>query len=72
MRCICDWPKSCGGSGIIYCEGCGGDICICRCGGEDECPGCPDCNDGRLEQDSDREMFGDEPARFGLKDVGNK
>lgn len=44
--CICEWPECCGGSGIIICEGCGGDLCVCRCGGEDQCPGCEDCDDG--------------------------
>lgn len=46
MRCCCYWPETCGGLGILICDGCGGDLCVCRCGGELECPGCPECNDG--------------------------
>jgi hypothetical protein len=42
--CICDWPTDCGGLGAICCEGCGGDICVCRCGGEMACPGCEYCD----------------------------
>jgi len=41
--CICDWPAECCGTGIMMCDGCGGDLCVCRCGGEMECPGCPAC-----------------------------
>ena len=43
--CICDWPTDCRGLGAIQCEGCGGDLCICRCGGEMDCPGCDYCSD---------------------------
>lgn len=58
-RCVCDWPKParptrvdalvdaldflCSGTGVQYCKGCGGDLCICVCGGERECPGCDAC-----------------------------
>jgi hypothetical protein len=41
--CICEFPSRCGGLGMLYCDGCGGDQCICICGGESECFGCPDC-----------------------------
>lgn len=44
--CCCDFPPACDGSGIIHCEGCGGDQCVCsRCGGagEAECEGCLFC-----------------------------
>ena len=41
--CMCVEPTSCAG-GILYCDTCGGDFCICICGGDlGECPGCPDC-----------------------------
>ena len=44
VDCICDFPlESCGGLGVIYCEGCGGDLCVCICGGEIECSGCAEC-----------------------------
>lgn len=55
MKCICDWPKTCDGHGHVECMGCGGDFCICQCGGEDiECIGCEAC---------DRELddYGDYP-----------
>ena len=29
MACICDWPDECSGLGIIECDGCGGDLCVC-------------------------------------------
>jgi hypothetical protein len=44
--CICEWETSCGGTGLVRCEGCGGDFCVCAdCNGngEMECPGCSDC-----------------------------
>jgi hypothetical protein len=42
VECICEWPSHCGGLGMIFCEGCGGDCCVCECGGEAECFGCPE------------------------------
>ncbi len=41
--CGCDWPDGCSGLGVLTCDGCGGDLCICLCGGEAECPGCDEC-----------------------------
>lgn len=41
--CMCDFPQECDGSGMLICDGCGGDQCYCRCGGECPCPGCPNC-----------------------------
>ena len=32
MSCMCIWR--CDGMGNAYCSGCGGDLCICVCGGE--------------------------------------
>jgi hypothetical protein len=52
MKCICDWPDSCGGSGMLFCDGCGGDLCVCTCGGEMECLGCADC-EGRNDYQED-------------------
>lgn len=43
MSCICEWPEDCGGIGILFCEGCGGDQCVCTCGGEQACFGCEEC-----------------------------
>lgn len=45
--CMCEWR--CNGMGRLACDGCGGDQCVCLCGGEDggdcdgECdaPSCP-------------------------------
>lgn len=51
-RCVCDFGDECSGTGGLYCLGCGGDLCICACGGEAECPGCDMCS----EQDD----FGDD------------
>jgi hypothetical protein len=54
VHCVCEWPKRpkppalpgflCNGTGIQHCNGCGGDQCICVCGGERECPGCDACD----------------------------
>lgn len=35
--CICSFPETCGGLGIVFCDGCGGDLCVCTCGGERDC-----------------------------------
>ena len=49
--CICDWPSGCGGLGVLECDGCGGDTCVCTCGGESECYGCAECNYGDYDLD---------------------
>jgi hypothetical protein len=49
--CLCEWPESCGGLGVVQCEGCGGDQCICECGGECECFGCEDCDREDVNED---------------------
>ena len=41
--CICEWPLDCDGSGTLECDHCGGDFCICLCGGEATCNGCQNC-----------------------------
>lgn len=41
--CLCVFPMHCGGVGYRDCHGCGGDVCVCTCGGERECSGCADC-----------------------------
>ena len=45
IDCMCDFPPECDGSGMVECDGCGGDACVCICGGEIECCGCPECED---------------------------
>jgi len=47
--CMCEWPDGCAGLGVLQCRGCGGDLCVCTCGGEIECDGCEDCSDGQRE-----------------------
>jgi hypothetical protein len=47
--CMCDFGDHCGGTGWIDCAGCGGDNCICTCGGGIECWGCPECPDPDAE-----------------------
>jgi hypothetical protein len=37
------FPRSCGGLGALLCVGCGGDMCVCPCGGQEDCPGCEEC-----------------------------
>lgn len=49
-RCMCDWGDGCAGTGTIHCRGCGGDLCVCRCGGEMECYGCEDCDFGEADE----------------------
>lgn len=52
--CMCDWESGCGGLGVIHCRGCGGDLCVCVCGGEEECYGCEDCEDhDDMDDDTD-------------------
>ena len=46
MTCLCDFPDCCDGLGVLLCDGCGGDQCVCTCGGEMACPGCIDCGFG--------------------------
>ena len=54
--CICEWPDGCGGTRTLYCDGCGGDQCVCRCGGEMPCVGCDEC-----PGDDDYDDWDDEP-----------
>lgn len=44
--CLCDFRGGCGGLRVVTCRGCGGDCCVCTCGGESECAGCEDCDFG--------------------------
>lgn len=55
-KCVCDWPpprkvgeyvERCNGAGVIACEGCGGDQCVCVCGGTRDCEGCDACEPTR-------------------------
>lgn len=58
--CMCEYPASCGGTGVVTCDGCGGDQCVCRCGGElGQCPGCAECPE---EDDDDERDDEDEDA----------
>jgi hypothetical protein len=50
MRCECDWPATCGGLGVLVCGGCGGDLCVCPCGGEESCDGCAECEDDDIDE----------------------
>lgn len=57
--CMCYWPRVCSGLGVIECSGCGGDSCVCICGGGPiECDGCRDCNYGRGDDDFDEPGMG--------------
>lgn len=59
--CICEFPETCGGSGVVECEGCGGDFCVCAAcfgGGIAECE-CADCGG---DDDEDGEPFDEEEA----------
>ena len=56
--CICDFPATCDGSGILRCEGCGGEFCVCKScegNGEIECPGCEECEEKYDEDYQDEE-----------------
>lgn len=45
MSCRCTFA-GCSGTGVAHCSPpCGGDICICVCGGEAECDGCGLCEE---------------------------
>lgn len=52
-ECICEWPADCGGSGGLNCQGCGGDLCVCVCGGESECFGCEMCPGDDFDMDEE-------------------
>lgn len=42
--CMCCFIDACSGTGVIHCSPpCGGDLCICVCGGETDCGGCAAC-----------------------------
>jgi hypothetical protein len=56
MKCVCDWPDRCAGSGILRCHGCGGDLCICPCGGQEDCPGCVECEDDPYDDDLEDDL----------------
>ena len=46
IKCVCVWELSCAGEGTRLCVGCGGDHCVCFCGGEIACGllgGCYEC-----------------------------
>lgn len=65
VDCICDWPDSCEGVGTIFCEGCGGDQCVCACGGELSCTGCGQCpDDDPDDYDGDEDFDPDSEAKF--------
>lgn len=51
--CVCDWPadERCNGAGVVSCEGCGGDLCVCVCGGSRDCGGCEACEPCPLRDD---------------------
>lgn len=66
--CMCDWPDNCGGSGVLNCEGCGGDQCVCRCGGEMSCDSCDACD--HLPDLDDLDDFDDGPP--GEPDAGGE
>lgn len=36
--------KTCNGVGYLICR-CGGDVCVCENKGDNECPGCPACEE---------------------------
>lgn len=43
--CMCTF-EGCSGTGVAHCSPpCGGDICICVCGGEADCDGCENCDE---------------------------
>ena len=44
MSCMCTF-EGCSGTGVAHCSPpCGGDQCICACGGEATCYGCDACD----------------------------
>lgn len=55
--CICEFADECGGTGVLECEGCGGDLCVCGCGGEVDCYGCDECLDANDDGPNDGEDF---------------
>jgi hypothetical protein len=44
------YEENCGGSGVLHCY-CAGDFCCCHHHGQLECPGCPDCEPERFDED---------------------
>jgi|FLYL01.1.fsa_nt_gi hypothetical protein len=63
--CICEFDTTCAGNRVRECSGCGGDHCICRCGGEVPCEGCEACFDewdelGLLDEETDEHGLEDD------------
>lgn len=46
VDCMCTFDDECSGTGVVHCSPpCGGDLCICVCGGEGPCDGCDACEE---------------------------
>lgn len=58
-NCICEWRGGCSGVGMLECTGCGGDLCVCLCGGEQDCDGCEDCGGDDAGFDEREERWDD-------------
>lgn len=57
MDCMCTF-NGCAGTGVAHCSPpCGGDLCVCVCGGEAECDGCDACD---VHYDLDSPDFDDD------------
>jgi hypothetical protein len=52
-RCMCDFDDECDGEGTLRCIGCGGDLCVCLCGGDASCDGCEACEPGFITPDEE-------------------
>jgi len=61
-----DIPRTCGGSGLLYCE-CGGDFCVCHNHGSIQCDGCSDC-----EPDDDQYDWYDDDDRWDTPEARNR
>jgi hypothetical protein len=56
MACNCDFDYGCDGYGMLQCSGCGGEVCVCTCGGERPCGGCSACEeDDPFEREDEAE-----------------
>jgi hypothetical protein len=65
-ECMCDWQLTCSFTGFVDCRGCGGDQCICVCGGHAiECPGCSECPDQHDDDEDEGDAFDGAIAMLG-------
>ena len=71
MSCVCDFPRTCKGTGRLDCLGRVWGGCFCSCGCTEECAGCDACLDQEEpDDDEDNECWACGGEGFVLGDCG--